>query len=153
ESLLAPLAMLLSLPLALMGVFLTFVAADATFTRTAYIGTIMMGGIVVNNAILIVHHMGELRERLPDREAILTGTLDRVRPILMTTLSTVLGLLPLVLFATSQDENIWNALALATIGGLLSSAVLVLVTVPVAYRWLVARPGGGTPGRADVLTR
>lgn len=142
ESLLAPLAMLLTLPLALVGVFLIFVAADATFTRTAYIGAIMMGGIVVNNAILIVYHIGELRERLPDREAILTGTLERVRPILMTTLTTVLGLLPLVLFAESQDENIWNALALATIGGLISSAVLVLVAVPVAYRWLVARPGG-----------
>ncbi|MDP2498792.1 MAG: efflux RND transporter permease subunit [Candidatus Palauibacterales bacterium] len=142
ESLLAPLAMLLTLPLALVGVFLIFVAADATFTRTAYIGAIMMGGIVVNNAILIVYHIGELRERLPDREAILTGTLERVRPILMTTLTTVLGLLPLVLFAESQDENIWNALALATIGGLISSAFLVLVAVPVAYRWLVARPGG-----------
>jgi len=118
------------------------VAADATFTRTAYIGAIMMGGIVVNNAILIVYHVGELRERFPDREAILRGTLERVRPILMTTLTTVLGLLPLVLFAGSQDENIWNALALATIGGLISSAVLVLIAVPVAYRWLVARPGG-----------
>jgi len=142
ESLVAPLAMLLSLPLALVGVFLVFVVADATFTRTAYIGAIMMGGIVVNNAILIVYHIGELREGLPDREAILRGTLERVRPILMTTLTTVLGLLPLVLFAESQDENIWNALALATIGGLISSAVLVLVAVPVAYRWLVARPGG-----------
>ena len=142
ESLLAPLAMLLTLPLALVGVFLIFVVADATFTRTAYIGAIMMGGIVVNNAILIVYHIGELREGLPDREAILTGTLERVRPILMTTLTTVLGLLPLVLFAESQDENIWNALALATIGGLISSALLVLVAVPVAYRWLVARPGG-----------
>ncbi len=142
ESLLAPLAMLLTLPLALVGVFLIFVVADAAFTRTAYIGAIMVGGIVVNSAILIVYHIGELRERLPDREAILTGTLERTRPILMTTLTTVLGLLPLVFFAESPDESIWNALALATIGGLSSSVPLVLVAVPVAYRWLVARPGG-----------
>jgi HAE1 family hydrophobic/amphiphilic exporter-1 len=139
ESLAAPFVVLLTLPLALIGVFLIFFYADATFTRTAYIGTIMMAGIVVNNAILIVYHIGELRERLPTREAILQGTLERVRPILMTTFTTVFGLLPLVLFAQSQDENIWNSLALATIGGLISSTLFVLVAIPVAYRYLVAR--------------
>jgi len=125
--------------MALIGVFLMFFYANATFTREAYIGVIMMGGIVVNNAILIVYHIGELRQRLPIKEAIITGTLERVRPILMTTFTTVFGLLPLVLFAPSQDENIWNALALATIGGLLSSTLFVLVAIPVAYRYIVAR--------------
>jgi len=139
ESLAAPFVVLLTLPLALIGVFLIFFFTGGTFTRTAYIGTIMMAGIVVNNAILIVYHIGELRQRLPTREAILQGTLERVRPILMTTLTTVFGLLPLVLFAQSTDENIWNSLALATIGGLLSSTMFVLVAVPVAYRYLVAR--------------
>ena len=139
ESLAAPFVILLTLPLALIGVFLIFFYADATFTRTAYIGTIMMGGIVVNNAILIVYHIGELRQHMPTREAILQGTLERVRPILMTTFTTVFGLLPLVLFAQSQDENIWNSLALATIGGLISSTLFVLVAIPVAYRYLVAR--------------
>jgi HAE1 family hydrophobic/amphiphilic exporter-1 len=139
ESLAAPFVVLLTLPLALIGVFLIFFYADATFTRTAYIGTIMMGGIVVNNAILIVYHIGELRQRMPTRDAILQGTLERVRPILMTTFTTVFGLLPLVLFAQSQDENIWNSLALATIGGLISSTLFVLVAIPVAYRYLVAR--------------
>ncbi|MEJ2371814.1 MAG: efflux RND transporter permease subunit, partial [Gemmatimonadales bacterium] len=65
----------------------------------------------------------------------------RVRPILMTTSTTAFGLLPLVLFTASQDANIWNALALATIGGLLSSTLFVLVAIPVAYRCLVARSG------------
>lgn len=139
ESLSAPLVVLLTLPLALIGVFLIFFCANATFTRTAYIGTIMMFGIVVNNAILIVFHIGELRKRMETRAAILEGTLERVRPILMTTLTTVFGLLPLVLFSGSQDANIWNALALATIGGLLSSTLFVLVAIPVAYRQLVAR--------------
>ncbi|MBT8462765.1 MAG: efflux RND transporter permease subunit, partial [Gemmatimonadetes bacterium] len=133
ESLAAPFVVLLTLPLALIGVFLIFFYADATFTRTAYIGTIMMAGIVVNNAILIVYHIGELRQSMPTRDAILQGTLERVRPILMTTFTTVFGLLPLVLFAQSQDENIWNSLALATIGGLISSTLFVLVAVPVAY--------------------
>lgn len=146
ESLAAPLVVLLTLPLALIGVFLVFFYTGATFTRTAYIGAIMMGGIVVNNAILIVYHVGELRERLPDREAILLGTLERVRPILMTTATTVLGLLPLVLFAGSQDENIWNALALATIGGLLSSTLFVLLAIPAAYQVLVVRGRAGVQG-------
>jgi HAE1 family hydrophobic/amphiphilic exporter-1 len=148
ESLAAPFVVLLTLPLALIGVFLIFFYANATFTRfyanatftrTAYIGTIMMGGIVVNNAILIVYHIGELRTRMETQAAILQGTLERVRPILMTTLTTVLGLLPLVVFAGGQDSNIWNALALATIGGLISSTVFVLIAIPVAYRWIVAR--------------
>ena len=139
ESLAAPLVVLLTLPLALIGVFLIFFYANATFTRTAYIGTIMMGGIVVNNAILVVYHIGELRTRMETQAAILQGTLERVRPILMTTLTTVLGLLPLVVFAGGQDSNIWNALALATIGGLISSTVFVLIAIPVAYRWIVAR--------------
>lgn len=139
ESFAAPFVVLLTLPLALIGVFLIFFYTDATFTRTAYIGTIMMAGIVVNNAILIVYHIGELRRTLPVRAAILQGTLERVRPILMTTFTTVFGLLPLVLFAESQDENIWNSLALATIGGLISSTLFVLVAIPVAYRYLVAR--------------
>mgnify|MGYP006277726211 CR=1 FL=1 len=141
ESLAAPFVVLLTLPLALIGVFLIFFYTDATFTRTAYIGAIMMGGIVVNNAILVVYHVDELRERLPTREAILRGTLERVRPILMTTMTTVLGLLPLILFASSQDENVWNALVLATVGGLLSSTLFVLTALPVAYRYLVARGG------------
>jgi len=153
ESLAAPLVVLLTLPLALIGVFLAFFYTDASFTRTAYIGTIMMAGIVVNNAILVVYHIGELRERegLATRDAILRGTLERVRPILMTTATTVLGLLPLVLFAGSQDANIWNALALATIGGLLSSTLFVLVAIPVAYRWIAARGTAGT-GPADGRT-
>ncbi len=139
ESLLAPFVVLFSLPFALIGVFLIFFYTDATFTRTAFIGTIMMGGIVVNNAILVVYHIGEVRKRMPTVAAIVQGTLERVRPILMTTLTTVFGLLPLVLFAPSQDQNIWNALALATIGGLISSTLFVLVAIPVAYRYIVAR--------------
>lgn len=139
ESLAAPFVVLLTLPLALIGVFLIFFYTGSAFSRTAYIGTIMMAGIVVNNAILIVYHIGELRQRMPSREAILQGTLERVRPILMTTFTTIFGLLPLVLFARSTDENIWNSLALATIGGLMSSTVFVLVAIPVAYRYLVVR--------------
>ncbi len=94
-----------------------------------------MGGIVVNNAILLVDHVSRVRavEGLPLEEAILRGTLERVRPILMTTTTTVVGLLPLVLFSPAADANIWNALAYALIGGLLSSTFFVLTTTPALY--------------------
>lgn len=135
ESLRQPLAVLLTVPMALIGVFLMFFYARATFTREAYIGVIMMGGIVVNNAILLVDHINNVRRStdLPLYDAILRGTLERVRPILMTTATTVLGLLPLVLFSETADANIWNALGYALIGGLLSSTLFVLTTTPALY--------------------
>lgn len=147
ESVAAPVVVLLSLPLALVGVFLAFVFTGATFTRTAWIGAIMTGGIVVNNAILVVHRIGELRERLETREAILRGTLERMRPILMTSLTTVFGLLPLLLFAGHADESVWGALVLSTVGGLVASTLLVPLAIPVAYRWVVVRgrDGGESP--------
>jgi HAE1 family hydrophobic/amphiphilic exporter-1 len=135
ESLRQPLCVLLTVPMALAGVFLMSFYTGATFTREAYVGVIMMGGIVVNNAILLVDHVNQVRRDtdLPLTEAVLRGTLERVRPILMTTATTVLGLLPLVLFSESADANIWNALAFALIGGLLSSTVFVLTTTPALY--------------------
>ena len=135
ESLVLPLCVLLTVPMALIGVFLIFFYTGASFTREAYIGVIMMGGIVVNNAILLVDQINRARRerRLPLRRAILAGTLERVRPILMTTATTVLGLLPLVLFSSGADANIWNALAYALVGGLLSSTLFVLTTTPALY--------------------
>jgi HAE1 family hydrophobic/amphiphilic exporter-1 len=135
ESLRQPLAVLLTVPMALIGVFMIFFYARATFTREAYIGVIMMGGIVVNNAILLVDHINNVRRTsgLSLHDAILRGTLERVRPILMTTTTTVLGLLPLVLFSETADANIWNALGYTLIGGLLASTVFVLTTTPALY--------------------
>ncbi|HSG81040.1 MAG TPA: efflux RND transporter permease subunit, partial [Gemmatimonadota bacterium] len=141
ESLRAPFVVLLTVPLALIGVFLVFFYTGASFTRSAYIGVIMMAGIVVNNAILVVYHINEIRRNgVTLKEAVIQGTLERVRPILMTTLTTVLGLLPLILFSETMDATIWNALALATIGGLIASTVFVLTSIPVLY-YLFERPG------------
>ena len=135
ESLLLPLCVLFTVPMALIGVFLMFFYTDAHFTREASIGVIMMGGIVVNNAILLVDHINRLRKSgsLSLREAILQGTMDRVRPILMTSTTTIMGMLPLVLFSETANSNIWNALAFALIGGLASSTLLVLTATPALY--------------------
>jgi hydrophobic/amphiphilic exporter-1 (mainly G- bacteria), HAE1 family len=165
ESIRQPLCVLLAVPMALIGVFLIFVFQGAVFTREAYIGVIMMGGIVVNNAILLVDHINRVREEtgVDLRAAILRGTLERVRPVLMTSATTVLGLLPLVLFTQTADSTIWNALTYALIGGLLSSTLFVLTTTPALYliieRWgrepdEAAEPGASAgPAGTDGFTR
>ncbi|MEQ8328899.1 MAG: efflux RND transporter permease subunit [Longimicrobiales bacterium] len=151
ESLVQPLCVIFTVPLALIGVYLIFYYTGASFTREAYIGVIMMLGIVVNNAILLVDHVNATRRRwggLSLQDAIVRGTLERVRPILMTTATTVLGLLPLVLFGETTGSNIWDALALVLIGGLLSSTLFVLTITPAVYhvleRWKLAASGAAT---------
>jgi hydrophobic/amphiphilic exporter-1 (mainly G- bacteria), HAE1 family len=135
ESLRQPLCVLLTVPMALIGVFLIFYYTRASFTREAYIGVIMMAGIVVNNAILLVDYVNQLRRKdgMPLADALVKGTLERVRPVLMTSMTTIFGLLPLVLFSAGADANIWNALAYALIGGLASSTILVLTVTPALY--------------------
>ncbi len=142
ESVRQPLTVLLAVPMALVGVFLIFFYTGASFTREAYVGVIMMGGVVVNNAILLVDHINHLRrvEGMELMPATLRGTLERVRPILMTSTTTIMGLLPLVLFSESANENIWNALAYALIGGLASSTVLVLTVTPALYLLFERKP-------------
>jgi HAE1 family hydrophobic/amphiphilic exporter-1 len=156
ESLRQPLCVILTVPMALIGVYLIFFYTNASFTREAYVGVIMMLGIVVNNAILLVDHVNGVRRSeplLPLEDAIVRGTLERVRPILMTTTTTVLGLLPLVLFGDPAGTNIWDALALVLIGGLLSSTLFVLTITPAAYHVLergrghVSRPAGKPTAR------
>ncbi|HEY0021613.1 MAG TPA: efflux RND transporter permease subunit [Longimicrobium sp.] len=135
ESLRQPLCVLLTVPMALIGVFMVFFFSGASFTREAFIGVIMMGGVVTNNATLLVDHLNQVRATagLPLHDAILRGTMERVRPILMTSAVTILGLLPLVLFSEAADANIWNALGYSLLGGLASSTVLVLTVTPALY--------------------
>jgi hydrophobic/amphiphilic exporter-1 (mainly G- bacteria), HAE1 family len=135
ESIKQPFCVLLTVPMALIGVFLVFFYTGANFTREAYVGVIMMSGIVVNNAILLVDHVNQLRRRegMQLAAGLIRGSIERVRPILMTSLTTICGLLPLVLFSKSANANIWNALAYTLIGGLASSTILVLTVTPALY--------------------
>ncbi|MDZ7374370.1 MAG: efflux RND transporter permease subunit [candidate division KSB1 bacterium] len=130
ESLGRPLLVMLAVPMALVGTFWIFYFTGTSFGRSAYIGVVLLAGIVVNNAILLVYRIGQLRQEgcSPQRAAILGGS-QRLRPILMTSATTIFGMLPLVLF-TSEEESLWYALSLATMGGLASSTLLVLVAVP-----------------------
>ena len=133
ENLIHPLAIMGSLPLTLFGVSWSLFLTGRTFDVSAFIGVIMLTGIVVNNAIVLVDYIETLRSRGMDRtEAILEAGPTRLRPVLMTTLTTVLGLVPLGLgIGEGAEMNV--SMATVVIGGLTFSTILTLVIVPIIY--------------------
>ncbi len=135
ESFIHPFFILLAVPLALIGVFIAFIIADYPFDSSAYIGVILLGGIVVNNSILLVDHINLRRKQGMDiKEAVVKGARERVRPIFMTATTTILGMFPLLLIKVEEiGRNIWSSLALATIGGLISSTLFILLIIPIFY--------------------
>ncbi len=135
ESFIQPFFILLAVPLALIGVFVAFVLADFPFDSSAYIGVILLGGIVVNNSILLVDHINlKKKEGMPLLDAVVKGAQERIRPIFLTTSTTVLGMLPLVLIQIEAGRRrIWSSLALSAVGGLISSTIFILIVIPIFY--------------------
>ena len=129
-----PIVVLISIPMALIGITITMILTGTTFSIQAFIGCIMLAGIVVNNAILLVDYTNQLRrnEGMSLMEAITLSGSRRLRPILMTTLTTVLGLLPLS-FGLGEGGETQAPLARVVIGGLVSSTLITLVLIPVVY--------------------
>ncbi|HXV75294.1 MAG TPA: efflux RND transporter permease subunit [Candidatus Polarisedimenticolaceae bacterium] len=140
ESLLHPFVILFSVPLALIGVLLTLWAFRINISIVVLIGVILLAGIVVNNAIILLDHANRLRRRdgLSKREALRRAGRVRLRPILMTTSTTVLGLLPMAVGIGAGSE-LRRPMALVVIGGLLTSTALTLLVVPVVYDLLDRR--------------
>jgi HAE1 family hydrophobic/amphiphilic exporter-1 len=133
ESLLHPLVIFFTVPLAAIGVVGILLATGLTVNVVVLIGVVMLGGIVVNNAIVLIDAVKTLRsEGLGTREALLQGGRRRLRPILMTTATTALGLLPMAL-GFGDGAELRAPLAITVIGGLLVSTLLTLVVVPVVY--------------------
>lgn len=133
ESLVHPFTIMLSLPLAAVGAVLGLLLTGRTFTITAFIGVVVLAGIVVNNAIVLVDYINTLRRRgLAREEAILQAGPRRLRPILMTALTTVLGMAPLAL-GLGEGAEAQAPMATVILGGLLTSTLLTLVVVPVVY--------------------
>jgi len=134
ESLRYPFVVMFSVPLAAIGVVLMLFITDTTFNVQSYIGCIMLGGIVVNNAILLVDHITLLRRRegLPLREAIEEAGKRRLRPILMTAMTTILAMTPLAM-GIGEGGEAQAPMARAVIGGLLSSTFITLLVVPTIY--------------------
>jgi HAE1 family hydrophobic/amphiphilic exporter-1 len=133
ESLLHPFTVMLTVPLAGVGVVWALWSAGEPLSVMAYIGIIMLGGIAVNDSIVLVDRINQLREQLPTvREAVLQGAQDRMRPILMTTATTITALLPMAI-GLGEGAGLRAPMAIAVIGGLLSSTLMTLVVIPVVY--------------------
>jgi HAE1 family hydrophobic/amphiphilic exporter-1 len=134
ESLRDPFIIMFSIPLAAIGVVLALVLTNTTFSMQAYIGVIMLAGIVVSNAILLVDYTNTLRRRdhVPLRDAVELAGRTRLRPILMTTLTTILGLVPMSL-GIGEGAELQAPLARVVIGGLTASTLITLVFVPTVY--------------------
>jgi HAE1 family hydrophobic/amphiphilic exporter-1 len=137
ESLLHPFAIMLALPFAFVGIAWICLLTSSPFNLMAQIGLLILIGIVVNNGIVLVYHIHQLRERgVERRTAIEEACRDRLRPILMTTLCTILGLLPLAVGSNAVGDVLYFPLARTVIGGLAASTVLTLVLVPCLYTLL-----------------
>jgi HAE1 family hydrophobic/amphiphilic exporter-1 len=134
ESLRDPFVVMFSVPLAIIGVVIMLFLSGTTFNIQSYIGCIMLGGIVVNNAILLVDHINLLRRRdgLSIREAVEEAGRRRLRPILMTALTTILAMTPLAL-GIGEGSEAQAPMARAIVGGLISSSLITLVIVPIVY--------------------
>jgi HAE1 family hydrophobic/amphiphilic exporter-1 len=133
KSFVHPFTIMMALPLAIVGAFLALFLTGKAFTMVAFIGLIMLMGLVTKNSILLVDFIIKKRdEGLPRDEAILAAGPVRLRPILMTTLAMILGMLPTAL-AGGASANSRAPLGIALIGGLITSTLLTLIVVPVVY--------------------
>jgi len=135
ESYLQPFIIMLSIPLAFIGMSFTFALFDVTFDSSAFIGSLLLCGIVVNNSIILVNRINQLKHTCGTlNNAIIRAAKERTRPILMTSLTTIFGLMPFILYTQdATGEDIWRTLSFATVGGLVTSTVFTLLLIPVFY--------------------
>ena len=134
ESLLHPLVIMFSIPFAIIGVVAALYITGGTVSVVVLIGVVMLAGIVVNNAIVLVDYTNHLYrdEGMSKMEAIIEAAKVRLRPILMTTSTTVLGLLPMAL-GLGEGAEIRAPMAITVIGGLITSTLLTLILIPTVY--------------------
>ena len=133
ESLIDPLIIMFTFPLSVIGVFVALFITGTTLSVMALVGLVMLAGIVVNNGIVLVDYINQLRRQgIPLYEAVEKGGRVRLRPVLMTALTTILGMIPLAFELASGSEN-WAPLARAVIGGLTTSTILTLFIIPIIY--------------------
>jgi hydrophobic/amphiphilic exporter-1 (mainly G- bacteria), HAE1 family len=133
ESLLHPFTILLAIPFAVVGAILAFFILGMPLNMMGFIGIILLGGVAVNNSIMIVDCINQNKlNGMPLREAILDAAQRRLRPIMMTTLTTILGLLPLTL-GFGESAALRAPIAIAVIGGMVTSTLLTLIIIPCYY--------------------
>jgi HAE1 family hydrophobic/amphiphilic exporter-1 len=157
EDLWDPFVVMFSVPMAAVGVFLTMWLTGTTFNIQSYIGMILLIGIVTNNAIVLIDYVNLMRRRdgVPLHEAVVEGGRRRLRPILMTTAATVLGLIPLAL-GIGEGAEVQASMARVVIGGMTVSTLITLILVPVLYtafaEWQLARAERKARRRAERRT-
>ncbi|NLP30022.1 MAG: efflux RND transporter permease subunit [Clostridiales bacterium] len=132
ESLIQPFIVMISIPFAMSGSFLTLFLTGKTLSITSFLGLILLVGIVVNNSILIVEFIKQNMDQMDRDQAIILAGKYRLRPIFMTTLTTCVGMIPLSL-GFGDGGEILSPLGISIIGGLISSTVITLILVPVLY--------------------
>ena len=133
ESIIQPFVILLTMPFAAVGTILTFLIFGKSLNMMAYIGIIMLCGIAVSNAIILIDRINQLRESgLDKKDSIITAGSQRIRPILMTSLTTIFALVPLTI-GIGESASLRSPMALAVIGGMVSSTLLTLVVIPCVY--------------------
>jgi len=139
ESLKMPLIIMVSIPFSFTGVILALLITQTTLSVIAALGSIMLVGIVVKNAIVLIDFTNLMRDRdYTLDEAITRAGRSRLRPVLMTTATTILGMLPLAL-STGEGSELWKPMGISVIGGLTFSTAVTLIIVPVVYRIVVRR--------------
>ena len=137
ESLIYPFIIMFELPLAFIGVGLVLFITRQAISLPSIMGMIMLAGIIVNNAIVLVDYVNQLRQKgIKKQKALIQAGRVRLRPILITSLTTILGMFPLAL-AQAEGSEIMKPMAITMIGGLLTSTFLTLVIIPVIYSLLV----------------
>ncbi len=133
ESLKEPFVIMFSIPFAFTGVLLALLVTDTALSVIGFVGAIILVGIVVKNAIVLIDYVKLLRQReYSVVDAIVEGSTARLRPVLMTTLTTVLAMMPLAL-NLGEGAEIWQPMAICVIGGLLFSTVVTLLLIPAMY--------------------
>lgn len=133
ESLLDPFIIMFAIPFTFIGVILAFFLTGTTLSVVTFLGIVMLMGIVVNNAIVLVSYIQILRARgLSMYDAVTTGGRERLRPVLMTTITTLAGLLPLAL-SRGEGSEVWQPLGITMIGGLTVSTLITMLFVPTLY--------------------
>jgi len=142
ESLRQPFIVMFTMPLALIGVMLILALTGTTLSVVSFVGAIILAGIVVNNGIVLIDHMNQLRlEGMEMRSAILQAGRDRIRPVLITAITTMGGMLPMAL-STGQGSEMKSPMALTVIGGLISATFLTLILLPVVYSIIAKKEVG-----------
>jgi HAE1 family hydrophobic/amphiphilic exporter-1 len=139
ESLKMPFIIMFSIPFAFSGAILALLITDTTLSIVAALGAVMLIGIVVKNAIVLVDYINLMRDRGHNlNEAIIMSGKSRLRPVLMTALTTILAMIPLA-FSKGEGSEMWSPMGISVIGGLIFSTMVTMIIVPVMYRIFAAK--------------